>query len=133
MAVAGCWSGGGERGTARSGELSGLIALGSRQMRGGGAATATRCIRCGCACSEPSIRTRCRLRASLAGSLSQRHKCADAARIEHEVLGVQGRVLSAEGPSTPMSAVNLASSLPRQGKYTEAEAIENEVLLGDKA
>ena len=42
-------------------------------------------------------------------------------------------MLSAEGPSTPMSAVNLASSLSRQGKYTEAEAIENEVLLGDKA
>ena len=46
---------------------------------------------------------------------------------------MQGRVLSAEGPSTPMSAVNLASSLSRQGKYGEAEAIENEVLLGDKA
>ena len=58
--------------------------------------------------------------------------CADAEVIEHEVLGVQGRVLSAEGPSTPMSAVNLASSLSRQGKYAEAEAIENEVLLGKR-
>ena len=45
---------------------------------------------------------------------------------------MQGRVLSAEDPSTPMSAVNLASSLSRHGKYAAAAAIENEVLLGKR-
>jgi hypothetical protein len=41
---------------------------------------------------------------------------------------VQMRMLGAEHPSTLTSAGNLAAALARRGKYTEAEAIEREML-----
>jgi hypothetical protein len=61
-------------------------------------------------------------------SFSYQGKYADAERIQHEVLGVQKRVLGAEHPDTMTSANNLALSLFNQGKFAEAERIQREVL-----
>jgi len=45
-----------------------------------------------------------------------------------DVLGVTRRVLGEEHPDALTTANNLASSISRQGKYTDAERMEREVL-----
>ncbi len=44
------------------------------------------------------------------------------------MLGVTRRVLGEEHPDALTTANNLASSISRQGKYTDAERMEREVL-----
>ena len=60
-------------------------------------------------------------RAILTESLKGQGRYADAERIQHEVLGLQKRVLGAEHPGPLTTANNLASSLAHQVKYAEAE------------
>jgi hypothetical protein len=64
---------------------------------------------------------------TLAISLSDHGKYAEAEQMQREIHAAQTRVLGAEHPDTLRSAGDLALSLSRQTKYAEAEQMFREV------
>ena len=60
---------------------------------------------------------------SLAESLFQQGKYAEAEAMHRQTLQLQEKVLGKEHPNTLLSLMSLAESLRQQGKHAEAEAI----------